>query len=151
MIKLSMKGERTWPCKHIHDWGNGFYFVDTMNPFQVDGKDGCPEWEECPICKTKPASGECMLTKAQGGLHRNEITQLKEAIRKHKIFLPKLYAYLHKDEIVEATLAVKEAEIARLQRAVALLNCMVYSGEQHSETSKSIVKRALNDSEENNG
>ena len=35
-------------CEHIHDWGNGFYFVDCFSPFNVNEK---PRWEICPICR----------------------------------------------------------------------------------------------------
>ena len=48
-------------CKHIHDWGNAWYFVSTYNPFAVRGLPGdetpersfmLEEWEQCPICLT---------------------------------------------------------------------------------------------------
>lgn len=49
-------------CKHIHDWGDAWYFVSTYNPFAVRKLPGVDkpdrafmleDWQCCPICLTK--------------------------------------------------------------------------------------------------
>lgn len=40
-------------CDHIHNWGDAFYYVDTYNPFAVDGENVFTKWKMCPICGTK--------------------------------------------------------------------------------------------------
>lgn len=42
-------------CEHIHNWGDAFYFTDTLDPFAVSGPYvwGQRTWTVCPICRTE--------------------------------------------------------------------------------------------------